>query len=564
VNPENNRRFMPYADTSILNRFEDIVINCRVNFYNVKFESEVGWTFFTNIIFQKSLSISNSELGKIVFHGVKFKNGIHLSNVEAKTLGFEHSISNGFVNFDQCNVENIFSQSSSFSAPIIFDVSELIVADMLKSEFVSLRFIASNISKRLNIDNCRFNSADNEGIMPQLQIFACSNSMDTMFGINSTTFEGKDSLDVIDLNTSTFGFTQFINNKFEPLLRLKNLNIKQSFWAEGNEFGSKIDCLNFNFPKDAFFLPWENIAGKIVISPVADMSPQIRSLTFYDGSSREEIADGINFNKFISAYASFYFAYKSNLNMSDANKCYVEMKDFETLRYEHLYKASPSLKTFFDWQINSFLKIFSNYGTDSVKAIIFAMYVVLIFAFIYFFFPNSWDTMNRNKLMKRIKMLIKYLRSKEGIVDVYEEERKPHFQSYEDFKNYLDQSRKEIPFYFHLLAKPLYYFSISNYKLTQNILHKTELLDGKWIELPKKRRRTTSIVVGLWLAGYILLDLILKFFNALILSINTFTTLGFGEIPLKGIPRYLAVIQGFIGWFMLTLFSVSLIRQVLN
>jgi hypothetical protein len=240
------------------------------------------------------------------------------------------------------------------------------------------------------------------------------------------------------------------------------------------------------------------------------------------------------------------------------------MKDFETLRYEHLYKASPSLKTFFDWQINSFLKIFSNYGTDSVKAIIFAMYVVLIFAFIYFFFPNSWDTMNRNKLMKRIKMLIKYLRSKEGIVDVYEEERKPHFQSYEDFKNYLDQSRKEIPFYFHLLAKPLYYFSISNYKLTQNILHKTELLDGKWIELPKKRRRTTSIVVGLWLAGYILLDLMLKFFNALILSINTFTTLGFGEIPLKGIPRYLAVIQGFIGWFMLTLFSVSLIRQVLN
>jgi len=35
-------------------------------------------------------------------------------------------------------------------------------------------------------------------------------------------------------------------------------------------------------------------------------------------------------------------------------------------------------------------------------------------------------------------------------------------------------------------------------------------------------------------------------------------------IPIKGLPRYLAIIQGFIGWFMLTIFSVSLISQLLN
>ena len=37
-----------------------------------------------------------------------------------------------------------------------------------------------------------------------------------------------------------------------------------------------------------------------------------------------------------------------------------------------------------------------------------------------------------------------------------------------------------------------------------------------------------------------------------------------GEIHIKGLPRYLAIIQGFIGWFMLTIFSVSLISQLLN
>jgi len=59
-------------------------------------------------------------------------------------------------------------------------------------------------------------------------------------------------------------------------------------------------------------------------------------------------------------------------------------------------------------------------------------------------------------------------------------------------------------------------------------------------------------------------DIFIKMLNALMLSINTFTTLGFGEIPIKGLPRYLAIIQGFIGWFMLTIFSVSLITQLLK
>ena len=35
-------------------------------------------------------------------------------------------------------------------------------------------------------------------------------------------------------------------------------------------------------------------------------------------------------------------------------------------------------------------------------------------------------------------------------------------------------------------------------------------------------------------------------------------------IPIKGLPCYLAILQGFIGWFMLTIFSVSLISQLLN
>jgi len=50
--------------------------------------------------------------------------------------------------------------------------------------------------------------------------------------------------------------------------------------------------------------------------------------------------------------------------------------------------------------------------------------------------------------------------------------------------------------------------------------------------------------------------------NAITLSLNSFVTLGFGSIPTKGIARYVCIIQGFIGWFLLSLFLVSLFNQV--
>lgn len=57
--------------------------------------------------------------------------------------------------------------------------------------------------------------------------------------------------------------------------------------------------------------------------------------------------------------------------------------------------------------------------------------------------------------------------------------------------------------------------------------------------------------------------LIIVLINAVTLSINSFVTLGFGSIPTSGFARYLCIIEGFIGWFLLSIFSVALINQVL-
>ena len=282
----------------------------------------------------------------------------------------------------------------------------------------------------------------------------------------------------------------------------------------------------------------------------------------YKTKYKIELEDAYKFE--MQLLGQFYDFYKLQHDSDYANQVYIEFKDLETKRYAYLYNQNPSFSAYFTWKINQFLKMFSGYGTNPSLSIIFSLYVVFIFAIIYMLFPNSWETGKKNKLMNRLQFFTKYFRQKEGIKEIYEEDKQESIMSYNEFKRYMHSSKKEIPKFFLWLTKPIYYFSSYNYKLTGRILKHTDILKGRWIDLPKRRKVLTGLIMSLWIVSLIILDLLIKFFNALTLSINTFTTLGFGEIPIKGIPRYLAVIQGFIGWFMLTIFSVSLISQLLN
>ncbi|MEP2668515.1 MAG: hypothetical protein ABJH04_05965 [Cyclobacteriaceae bacterium] len=74
-----------------------------------------------------------------------------------------------------------------------------------------------------------------------------------------------------------------------------------------------------------------------------------------------------------------------------------------------------------------------------------------------------------------------------------------------------------------------------------------------------QKRKKGNVAPLLVVFGSVLLTLI----NAITLSINSFVTLGFGSIPTKGFARYLCIIEGFIGWFLLSIFTVALINQVL-
>ena len=156
------------------------------------------------------------------------------------------------------------------------------------------------------------------------------------------------------------------------------------------------------------------------------------------------------------------------------------------------------------------------------------------------------------------------MKRKSGIHEVYLEDQKEELMSYDQFKENIISSKQKVPKFFTATALPLYKWAISGTKLSAYLLKQVDIMKGNWQELPKSTRIGKSILLIGAFTIAIIYDIFIKVLNALMLSINTFTTLGFGEIPIKGLPRYLAIIQGFIGWFMLTIFSVSLISQLLN
>ncbi len=313
-------------------------------------------------------------------------------------------------------------------------------------------------------------------------------------------------------------------------------------------------------PTSNSYIPFGQIMGKLSIcKELPDFALQC-----YQAGSEQDLDQKEDFDRLIASYSKLLEIYRARGERESYNACYVEMKDLETMKLRHEYRANRSFDSFFTLKINQFLKAFSDYGTRPSKAIIFSMYVILGFALVYLFFPNSWDSQGKHRIMNRYSFFMKYLKRPEGMHTIYLEDKSLRLRSYEDFKTFVDDSAHSVPSFFRATALPLYRWSVAGTQLTASFLNRLDITKGRWAEVPRHQRWWKSILlIGAFLLA-LAYDLIIKMLNALMLSTNTFTTLGFGEIPIKGIARYLAIIEGFIGWFMLTIFSVSLISQLLN
>ena len=289
------------------------------------------------------------------------------------------------------------------------------------------------------------------------------------------------------------------------------------------------------------------------------------TIEYFNKYNKEEKIQNLTYYQYeLDQKSVFYNYFKERHNTTQANKFYTQIKDLENQRLIYEYDLEPNFNKYFKIQINKFLKLFSNYGTEPERAVIVSLYVILFFAFIYLLFPNTWDIHGKKRIMNRYSFFFTYMNKQAGMHEVYLEEKKADILEFDDFKTLLEKQGKTVPKFFRSTALPLYKWSISGTKLSASLLKHLDIMKGTWEEVPNEKRLWKSFLLIFVFVIAIIYDLFIKVLNALMLSINTFTTLGFGEIPIKGLPRYLAIIQGFIGWFMLTIFSVSLISQLLN
>jgi hypothetical protein len=260
----------------------------------------------------------------------------------------------------------------------------------------------------------------------------------------------------------------------------------------------------------------------------------------------------------------FQSVFRAQGSSRKANAVMVEIKDLETAMWEHAFLEDKTLNSYFNWKMNTFLKRFSAYGTNPVIAIIYSIKVILIFALFYLFLHNDWDLNSRKKVGKRLAFMLKYLQVDKGLSELDREEQKDAKDSLNQLHTNNERSEGKVPVF---LRKAIRWYVKSNLlsnKIRDFALRKMDILSGTYSALSKAKRTKVAFLSSLWLLIFLAYTLLVKVLNALTLSLNAFTTLGFGNIPTSGFSRYIVIVQGFIGWVLMTVFSVTLISQLLQ
>lgn len=379
------------------------------------------------------------------------------------------------------------------------------------------------------------------------------------FNITNCTILPSDVKPVLAFNYGKYDDINFHETDFTNcIIDFTRCSIKECFSVSHCKFTQPLGMFKFNIPDDNTSFNWSQLDSVgIGLYSYYEWAPYIHTTDTL-------IATIDYYNELNSSYRKFFSMYRNQGDMESANACYKQIKDMETAKYRYLYLQNKNITTWFNWKFNQFLKLFSEYGTNPVQSLIFSMWTLLLFAAVYFFFYSDWDGINRKYLIKKHRQVMQYFRSEQRLEDFYTKTYSEDLKAFDDYKSEMKESRMDIPSFIIFLGKPLYWFSVIRYKLLSFIYRRTELLHGRWIDLKTSRKFFVGTTVFISVMVYLFFLSLVRALNAVVLSVNAFSTLGFGTIPVKGASRYITILEGFLGWFLLSIFSVSLISQMIQ
>ena len=358
--------------------------------------------------------------------------------------------------------------------------------------------------------------------------------------------------ETLNVYTDTFSLISISSNTIKDEISLHSLSVDSSFFFDKNKLP---DVERINIDKTSF----------------DNLSFNYNNKSYYGNEEFSDVKDIYNNKKYLSGLDKLIMIHRQFINILDtqgkgAKKIGIlKLKDLETTKKMYDYYNDTKTENWFNWKGSIFLKWYSDHGTNPFKALSYCFWVVIYFSLFYFIFYNDWDKIDRKFLIKRFNSAMDYFSTEKRIEDFYSTTHDKEMTTFTEFKETLDKNKVHMPSMLVSLAKPIYQISLLRYKLLSFSYKKAEFMAGrKWLDLKKKDRYLIGTLTFFLTISYIIYLISIRALNSITLSINAFSTLGFGQIPVRGFTKYVAIIEGFIGWFLLSIFLVSILNQMMS
>ncbi len=352
-----------------------------------------------------------------------------------------------------------------------------------------------------------------------------------------------------------------LNNKMASI-DFTDIQVEKSILIDSLNVSGFIGVQNFDFPESNTNIPWYNIAGeKLAIFQFSE-SDQIIP---YQAKTKNQLLNTLLYNDLVSAYNKFNTIYHSRGDIYSANRSYVEIKTIETRRQKYLLEEQWDLNVYINYKLNVFLSDFSDFATNPGKSLLKSVWVLIIFTVLYMLTYSKWDDMDYNYFIVQYSRFSQYLKEKpNNIKDVYGEDYEKQFKEIESLEEKYIQAGKKAPVVIRLMGNLLYHLGKFRYTIMPGLIRFFNFRPGKWKITNGINKVLTVILISVISILFFAYVLVVKFIASFMISLNCFVVVGFGNLPENGFAKYFSVIEGILGWFLLTIFTITLLSQVLQ
>jgi hypothetical protein len=279
------------------------------------------------------------------------------------------------------------------------------------------------------------------------------------------------------------------------------LNIRE------NHFDDHFVINSCKFPTDNFFFPFQQVENRISSAreqgeaiAIKDRIVDINSISTQNTSELPLLSE---------ALSRLYVSYKISGDNAGANKTFFLQKRLDLIYMKATLNRHFSTATFFGYYSNRFIRWYSDYGTNIVKCVIRTIELIILFGLIYF-------------------------------IDTY-------------------TSKCRIPV--HYLRIGIQFCIISS-RLRAYI---ARVMRRVWLREKHYRTSTELILHRRWMIIYSFsYYLFYNICHALLLSLNAFLTLGYGELTASSRLRFIYVIEGVLGWLLITFLTACILAETLQ